>query len=342
MGYLKSFIGWLAVSFSGILAVGYGVGFLVLRSHLHMLGLDYVFDVRNSEYIEEGGKFFYNSSILLIDYLLDITKEIILLISIVIGALATITGFVLLLMLIVIYRFNYRKLKEFIVNTWSKIKSACKKIFQFQKLNTWYVQGVLSILIYTFFIGALPLKDVSFFAPISVSGVLYYTKQETTNHDNVNKLEDKILKSIREGEEDFCNQYYTSLLVILIVFGLILLTIKKFFLLGLFTRLCYIPLFLVFLICLLIIPLTYGVLIVPNVYPKAAVSAKEDAVIEIPEGLLYLINRDERELVLWDDRLKQVYITYTKDIATVKIIGQSNIFKPCDYSILLKESKKQG
>jgi len=54
---VKGFLVWIGGSLAGISALLYACGYLVTRSHLHMLGLYGVVDFNNDYYLQEGSKF---------------------------------------------------------------------------------------------------------------------------------------------------------------------------------------------------------------------------------------------------------------------------------------------
>jgi len=54
---VKGFLVWIGGSLAGISALLYASGYLVTRSHLHMLGLYGVVDFNNDYYLQEGSKF---------------------------------------------------------------------------------------------------------------------------------------------------------------------------------------------------------------------------------------------------------------------------------------------
>ena len=88
----------------------------------------------------------------------------------------------------------------------------------------------------------------------------------------------------------------------------------------------YLPLMILFMIYSLVLPLTYGALVMPNDFPKVNIHAKKSSEIRIPDGPYYLIHQGEKSMILWHAGKGASYVIPASEVMTLEVIGRASLF----------------
>jgi hypothetical protein len=309
-----SFVGWLAGSISGIVAIMYGVGFLGFHAHMDMLGLDFNSNIPNTVYLQNGAKFFYLSAIIIMENVFLLIVDIFPLILVVVASIVAVVS----LVLFVISGFKPARFKETTGKLVSSFKSSGEKPSKIsQGLYFLILAGVLlwGIWQYPFF-----------FTPVKLSGVLY---QECKQKPGVLSSEisaDNLLCNIQNDERSEIREFYGILLNESLVLFLFVVVLRKIFLQTLILKIAFAPVLLLFLICLLVLPINYGKLIMSNEYPLIGITLKTGSPVRIPEGRLFLISQAEKRIVLWHPDTKKAVMMDPNQVAAIEISKRISLF----------------
>ncbi len=320
-------IGWLAGSLSGVMALMYAVGFLCAKSHLNMLGIELYSGLAAGAYVEIGAKFFYITVIMLFEGLIDLGRTVlpacalffIPALIVVVGAGAVVAR---------IRRSTLRKT----LRTW------------YAALSQWGPEARSARVVASCFLALVLLWGGSqyrnLFAPVQISGVLHMTCANTPGAVDAQSVASLLACKIRMQEHAVTRGYYSGL--VSLVFGLFLVVVpfRRRFLGQGETRMFYFPLMLLFVIYSLVLPLTYGALVMPNDFPLVNITAKSNSEIQVPENPFYLIHQGEKFSILWHAGNAASYVIPASDITTLEVTGRASLFS--DQSIPPKDRHSGG
>jgi hypothetical protein len=306
-------IGWLAGSMSGVVALMYAVGFLSAKSHLSMLGIELYSGLAAGAYVEIGAKFFYITVIMLFEGLIGLGRSVLpALAMVLIPVLVVIAGIGA-----VIARIRGRGTRD-ILRQWHAA------------LRRWGADAMPARIILSGFLALVLLWAGSqyrnVFAPVQISGVLHMACAEAPTSTGAGAVVSLLACSIRRQDHGIPRAYYAGL--VNLVFGLFLVVVpfRRRLLRQGATRIFYIPLMILFMIYSLVLPLTYGALVMPNDFPKVNIHAREDSEIRIPEGSFYLIHQGETSMILWHAGNAASYVIPSSGITTLEVIGRAPLF----------------
>jgi hypothetical protein len=311
---VASFIGWLAGSLSGIVAIMYGAGFLSVHAHLDMLGLNFVSTVPNTVYLQNGAKFFYLSTIMLTENIFFLVVDALPLFILAFGA----TALVAAVILFAASGFHIGKALKTVRNFFSRFG---RPEDTGPKAGHW-LRPLILIAVLLWGWRQYPV----FFAPIQLSNLLYQTCEQSSplpeSQDLVRSLTCKILEDDRSAVQKF----YGGLLNQTMILFLFAVVLRKLFFQALILKILYAPLLLLFSICFLVLPITYGKLVISNEYPLIRLEKKSESKTEIPEGPFFMISQEDKQLVLWHPANKTAFMIHPSEVTAIEMLERVSVF----------------
>ena len=303
-------IGWLAGSMSGVVALMYAVGFLCSKSHLNMLGIELYSGVAAGAYVEIGAKFFYITVIMLLEGLIDLGLPVL--------AMLLIPVLVIFSCIIaVIARIRRTDIRDILRQWHATLQKGGPDAMPTRIFLSCFLALVL------IWAGS---QYPEMFAPVRIEGVLHMASADASNATNADSVVSLLASKIRKQDHAAPRAYYAGLVIM--VFGLFLVVVpfRRRFLRQGSTRIFYLPLMILFMIYSLLLPLTYGALVMPNDFPKVNIYAKKNSEIRIPEGPFYLIHQGEKSMILWHARKAASYVIPLSVITTLEVLDRASLF----------------
>jgi len=275
------FVGWLTSSLAGIGAIFYACGYLVVRAQLNMLGLFGLFEYPKEHYLQEGGKFFTAVTVMLIGNLLP---RLVLLLYV----LALIS---IIVLVVVAACFLFRG---------SRFLESCRRmkstIYALPKGWSWLWHSLL-----LFCFGLILVFYVfdclnSFAAVLAISNLLYGSPERIIGGVDSSLIIDWLL----QGNSQQLKLYFIQLLNVEVI--AVLLLAAAWHATSIFQKVrlwLVFPFIIVSILYTIFIPMTYGILVRPTKYAVVSFNWKDRPIASAPSGF-YLLNKSEREFVLWD------------------------------------------
>lgn len=303
---MAKFIGWLSGSLAGLGAVLYAFGYLLTRAHLNLLGVS--LNYGSEQYMQEGAKF--------IIVFADLVGRIFLPLLISLGALAVATGLPIGIALLACryppVKRRMEKLRAKASGSWARIQA--------QRPWLWRVLVFSGLLLLLFL--ALE-RDLNLFStPLSLSDLLYrqHELQSTETGDRA------LLRSwILAGSQESLDNYFFGLVLAFLKVVLLLLAAVPVALAWRLRTLLLMPFAIVFMIYLILLPMNYGVLMRPAKFARVTLATSSE-LLGGKTAELYLLDRNEREFVLWDPARSRVLWIPTGEIKGAEIRQMEFLF----------------
>jgi hypothetical protein len=271
------FIGWLSGSLGGIAAILYACGYLLTIAQLNMLGLSGLVAYGHEHYLEEGGRFL----IAVTGQIGEIVLNLLL--------LAGVVCLPLLLLLGGCYVFRRASLAAL----GSRTKNALTGLDR--RFSGVWRAALYGLLLVALLAGAEDPQ--AFNDPLESSGLLFAVSESARKSELVQIMingDTAKLKAI----------FADSLLMVLKAFVLLFLAWEVSARWRL--RLLYVsPFVIIFLLYTLLLPMLYGVLQRQIRLPVVKITLAEALLPGKPEKL-FLLNKTEREFVLWEAATRRV------------------------------------
>jgi len=293
------FIGWLSGALAGIAALLTVFGYLITTANLHLLGMDpLVINYDTEFYIRRGGSFFF--------YVTNLIVERILLHLLVIVILAAATGFLV-----------HRLLRK--IGLLQRAQSYLTNLGN-GKLTSPVSRGIIiyAILIVLFAYQLYERLDL-FTTPLNVSNLLYETNRTASS-----QTEALVRESIMQGQTLRLKLHFFDVLISVILSAALLFIAWKATSGFKFWPLLVAPFALIFLIYLLLLPMVYGVLIIPSEYSPVKVSSGNKVLSDQSENL-YLITKVRDEFILWNATRKKLLWVPRNEIRAAEIGQKESI-----------------
>lgn len=288
------FVGWLTSSLAGIAAIFYACGYLVVRAQLNMLGLFGLFEYPKEHYLQEGGKFFVAVTAMLIGK--SLPRLVLLLYAV---------AFLSIVVLLFLAACFFSK-GSAILDKCRRVKSY---ILALPKGWPWLWSSLL-LFCFAFILVFYVLAYLSPFAAVlSVSNLLYESPEKMGGGDDASLL----IRWLLQGDSQQLQLYFIHLLKGELL--AVLLLTAAWYATAVFqkARLWLVsPFIIVCILYTLFTPMAYGVLVRPTKYAVVSFSWKEEPIAAAPSGF-YLLNKSDREFVLWDRDHKKV-LCISKDL----------------------------
>jgi hypothetical protein len=299
---IKAFLVWLGGSLASITAVFYATGYLITRAHLSMLGLHGVLDFDNHDIVQEGGKFF-----LVVGY-----------------STVSNVAFPLFAMLgvAVIAAMVMRRLLPSRAQRWGE--------YLRNRLPGFGAQGWMRLLaVISLFIAFLWHSEtflLKFQNPLCIGNLLYAESGSAPcPAAMMRRGADELKKALLGRDERLLNNAFEEL-----VFGF-----------ALAAALAYLtwrttqpwrwrswyaaPSLVAAALYLILLPMDYGVLQRSISYPRIALTLDEKFAFPMP-GPLFLLNRTERDFVVWDGSIRKVFWIPAGTVKRAELDGTYDLF----------------
>lgn len=291
MGLLKEIaasVTWLSGSLCGLGVIVYACGYLLIRAHLHMLGIEPVYDYGNQRYIQEGAKFLF--------VLTDTVSRTLLSLGAV-AAIAVATFLLLAAVAVAALRVSLGEAK------WrpALLRRVARSRLIFRtnhRCLCYFLYACLLAILLSY--SGRHLSD--FQAPLSVTGLMFADHRATPPED---PRAAEIAALLVKGDQDRLFDGFFDLTLFAIISAVLLgaaawITPRS----GL-RLLMLAPFALTFMMCLMLLPMAYGVLMLPARFPRVTASIETPMTADKASNL-FLIAKTEQEFVLWDGANKRI------------------------------------
>lgn len=289
---LAAFIGWLSGSLAGIGAILYACGYLITRAHLHMLGIDALYEYSNEHYMQEGAKFFV--------VMADLAGRISLPLLVTLGAGVILIALVASMIFAVWYFVRGRKGVQDTRDAWTRGRAG---ITGFYEERLWLWRGLLFsvALILLLYIAETDLP--SFSIPLSVSDLLFRSGDDASA--TAGGTEAQVLSWLVSGDTESLKNSFIGAILSVMKAGILLLLAWRASSPWRFRALVVSPFVIVFMVFLILLPMVYGVLMRPARFARVSIESESRMLADRPAGL-FLLNKTDNEFVLWDSARRQV------------------------------------
>lgn len=286
---ITAVLGWLSGSLAGIAALFFSFGYLIKRAHLNLLGISALFSFTEEQYMQEGARFVAEMADLLARIALPLLMLAILLLA---------AGFL-------IWHTRVRRLlepararaTEFIACRQMACRAAC--------------YGILLVAL-LFLID----REISLFGPpLAVSDLLFAPAAAPGGEGG------RIREWLLTGDQSSLDNLYFNLTLSVIKAGLLLLLVWRLAAPWRFRLLLTAPFALAFLLSVLLLPMSYGVLKRPARFPVIAADS-DSKMLATVRGELFLLDKTTDEFVLWEAATRRV-LWVPRDQVRSAQIGQA-------------------
>ena len=249
-------------------------------------------------YIRRGGSFFF--------YITNMIVERILLQLLVMVILAAATGFLVYRLLLKI---------GLLQRAHAYLKDLVNKKFASPALRGMVIYAILAVLFAYQLYDRLDL----FTTPLSISNLLYETNQAASS-----QKETLVRESIMKGQTLKLKLHFFDVLISVILSAVLLFIAWKATSGLKFWPLLVAPFALIFLIYLLLLPMVYGVLVIPYEYSPVKVNSDNTLLSDQSENL-YLITKGRDEFILWNATRKKLLWVPKNEIRAAEIRKKESI-----------------
>jgi hypothetical protein len=300
---LKGVLLWVGGSLAGITAVFYACGYLVTRAHMSMLGLYGFVNFNGDHFLQEGAKF-----------LLAIGKELaetLALLFVPLGLLLLVPGAIAI--------FSPRRRAAFA-----------------ERLRRWREDGNARqahergrcVLYAAAFVALVALTGYSLdrlYAPLEVANLLYGIPQGSGCAAFVDTDPACLRQALLRGDEEQLATAFGTQLSLAVAIAL-LACVTWWIVMAWRWRGWLIAPFLVSVgLCLLLLPMDYGVLQRPTIYP--VVHLVREAGGPATGTRLFLINKSTGEFVVWDEAARKVAWIPAGSVSSAEIVEVRDLFE---------------
>jgi hypothetical protein len=306
---IAAFTGWLTGALAGVGAILYAFGYLITRAHLSFLGVYGLFDQNNVYFIQEGAMF-----VLVIGELIART---LLPLLVTLGVAALLIGGIAFMLT----RYLARSAPGLAErgNQWKG------------SLVRWREHALLTRSVYVALLMLFLFHaDTYLFAfnyPLLISNVLYSEPNTTDAVGGTDPKTREIRNWLIEGNEAKAHAYFLNLLWGDVLAGLLLLAVWHITF-GWQWRTLWVSWFLVgFMIYSLSLPMTYGVLVRSTKYPVVTLNTTDEKLTR-GLGTLFLLNKSDKEFVVWDAQGRQLVWIPESEVKRADIRKVESLFRP--------------
>lgn len=268
------FVGWLSGALAGIGAILYACGYLLSTAQLHLLGLSGLVNYGQERYVEEGGRFLVDVLGLLGEILLN------LLISV---------GFVALLVLLVLAPLGYF-MRRRLGAARARWHARLAQLRQSGRARALLFAALLALLL------AGSEDPQSLNAPLQISNLLFVQEQAAAG---------SLSALLLSGDSVRLKAIFANSLLMLLKAVVLLLLAWRVAAPWRWRLLLSAPFVLIALLYTVLLPMLYGVLQRQIRLPVISL----DTTTAWPGSgaeKLFLLNRTERDFVLWDAHARRV------------------------------------
>lgn len=300
---LKGFLLWIGGSFVGITAVLYACGYLVTRAHMSMLGLYGFVTFDKDHFLQEGAKF-----------LLAIAKDLaetIALLFVPLGLVLLVPGALALL--------GKRRREAWTdrYRNWRRRGSTRQAAVRGRCL-LYGAAFVLLVVVTGYSLDRL-------YAPLEVSNLLYERTASSPCATFVDTDSLCLRQALLRGESENLAAAFGTQLSLTVAIAL-LACVAWWIVMAWRWRGWLIAPFVVSLgLCLLLLPMDYGVLQRPTIYPVLHLVRNPPA--PTTSARLFLINKSAGEFVVWDPELHKVAWIPANAVSSAEIVQVRDLFE---------------
>lgn len=300
-----AFIGWLAGYVGGVTAILYACGFLVTRAHQNALGLFGLVEYGHQHFVQEGAKF------------LLVVGQSMARIALPLALPGIVAAGVVAVLLAVGRRSAWFRWGR---EAWTA------------RLGHVGGPGAGRRLAYALLLALLILHADTylekFSRPLLVSNLLYADPQDAGAARPAEETTEQIRTWLLAGDAQRATTHFYYLLWGAVLAGGLLLASWQLVAHwaagpGL-TGLLLAPFVISFSLYALSVPMLYGVLVRPTRYPVVVLEPRSEAPAE--RARLFLLNKTDRELVLWDGSRRRVLWVATTDLRRAEVQGVESLF----------------
>lgn len=299
---VKGFILWLGGSLAGITALLYACGYLVTRAHLHMLGLYGFVEFENEHFLQEGAKFFLSVAY-------DLAGTAVLFFTLIGLVLVPVAAFSLL---------GRRRLKPLLqrVTDWRGRNSQVSR----------NLRGLSYVVLLATLIWLTGISLNPFYAPLCVADLLYSSggSNECGANAELRQLSSVLKSALLAGDSERLALHFGERLSQVLYF--VLMTCMAWPTVARWrSRSWLIAPFLVSMgLFLLLLPMDYGVLQRPTVYPVIRLHAA--ATTGNGTDTMYLLDKTDSEFIVWDSIARKVVWLPAGGLEKAEIVRIGNLF----------------
>lgn len=306
---IKGFVLWIGGSLAGITTLLYACGYLVTRAHLHMLGLYGFVEFDSDHFLQEGAKFFLS-----VAYDLAGTGVLVF----------TLIGMVLVPVVAVSFigkRRVLQLLERF--TAWRDLRRST----QAPRIARSLFYGVLFALLIWLTGNSLH----PFYAPLCISDLLYgqLGNNECASNIELARLSSEVKAALLAGNSGYLSiQFGARLTQVVYLFALVCIawqTVAPWYWRG-----WLITPFLVSLgMFLLLLPMDYGVLKRPTVYPVLNLTTDDGAAAADSDAsgeTLFLLDKTDGEFIAWNASARKVVWVPAGTVARAEIVRMHDLF----------------
>lgn len=286
---ITAILGWLSGSLAGIAAVFFACGYLIKRAHLNLLGISALFSFTQEQYMQEGARFVAEMA----DLLARIALPVIMLVITVVAV-----GFLL-------WQTPLRRLT-------APAQTRFTEFVQCRRLACQSAAyGILLILLIL-----LIDRELSLFgAPLAISDLLFAPSVKAVGDAG------QIREWLVTGDRLSLDNLYFNLTLSVLKSGALLLLAWRIVEPWRLRILLAAPFALAFLLSVLMLPMSYGVLKRPARFPRISVDSESKMLASV-QGNLYLLDKTGDEFVLWEASTRRVLWVPRDEVKSAEI-GQA-------------------
>lgn len=300
---LKGFLLWLGGSLAGITAVFYACGYLVTRAHMSMLGLYGFVTFDADHFLQEGAKF-----------LLTIAKELaetMALLFVPLGLILLVPGTFALL--------GRRRRAAF----WDPYRGWRKRRW------TWQASDRSRYLLYgAAFVLLIVVTGYSLdrlYAPLDVANLLYGPGPPGNCPAFDDTEPDCLRQALLRGQAENLAAAFGTQLSLTVAIALLACVTWWTVVAWKWRSWLIAPFIVSVFLCLLLLPMDYGVLQRPTIYP--VVSLVRAAPTSAKPARLFLINKTDAEFVVWDPATRKVGWIPVDAVSSAEIVQVRDLFE---------------
>jgi len=291
---ITTFIGWLSGLLAGIAAIFYACGYLITRAYLHLLGVGSLISFSREEYIQEGAKFMVEMA--------DLAGRVSLPL---LGTAVIFAAVWFLLRKIGSGRFMAKRGKWF--------------LSQNDGFHWLWRASLFALLLFVLIY--LAEKEVGYFAmPLAISDLLFAAKP-VANGDAA-----QVAKWLVSGDRTSLDNLFFNLFLGVVKAGALLYFAWRTAGGWRLRSLLVAPFAVIFLLTLLLLPMTYGVLKKPVRFAGITIN-QGDLQSAKNNSRLYLVDRTADDFVLWDAAARKVIWLPRAEVKSAMIGPEEFVYK---------------
>jgi hypothetical protein len=287
------FVGWLSGSLGGIGAILYACGYLATMAQLNMLGLSGLVSYGHEHYLEEGGRFILS--------IVGQTGEILFNLLLAVGIIALPLGLAAGLWYL-LRRQSMRAVREKLRGSLAKLR------------GRWpWRAGVFVVLLVLLFAGAEDPQ--AFNDPLEVSNLLFAGNPERPG----------LPRLLADGDSVSLKAIFSNSLLLTLQAGVLMFLAWQVVAPWRWRLLAVSPFFIIFMLYVLLLPMLYGVLQRQIRLPLVTLVPSGEWPVTTSDRL-FLLNRTDRDFVLWDAGQRKVLLLPLDAVKAAEIREVQPIF----------------